>query len=288
MLTWRIGDVTITRVLESETPFLRGGGPESAVPDAFPEAVREIKWLQPHFVDESGRMRFSIHALLVDAPGLRLVVDTCVGNDKPRNVPFWNMLQTGFLEEFEKTGWTRETVNAVVCTHMHVDHVGWNTMLVDGKWVPTFPRARYLLGRNEWAHWSAEAAGEQRQILDDSIQPLFDAKLVDLVPSDHRLSEEVRLVPTPGHTPGHVSVEIASKGELALITGDLMHHPCQIARPDWSSSFDSDQNRSRRTRHAFLAEAAERQALVIGTHFARPTAGRLVCDAGAYRLDTGA
>jgi glyoxylase-like metal-dependent hydrolase (beta-lactamase superfamily II) len=287
MLKWQVGDVTITRVLESETPFMRGGGPESAVPDAFPEAVREIGWLQPHFADETGKMRFSIHALLVDAPGLKLVVDTCVGNDKPRNVPFWNMLQTGFLAEFEKTGWTREDVNAVVCTHMHVDHVGWNTMLVDGNWVPTFPKARYLLGTDEWKHWSAEAEGEQRQILDDSIQPLFDARLVDLVPSDHRLSDEVRLVPTPGHTPGHVSVEIASKGRLALITGDLMHHPCQIARPDWSSNFDTDQNWSRRTRHEFLSDVAARDALVIGTHFATPTAGHVVRDGESYRLEVG-
>jgi glyoxylase-like metal-dependent hydrolase (beta-lactamase superfamily II) len=285
MLKWTIGDVTITRVLESETPFLRGGGPESAVPQAFPEAVREIGWLRPHFADADGKMRFSIHALLVDAPGLKLVVDTCVGNDKPRNIPFWNMLQTGFLAEFEKTGWTRDAVDAVVCTHMHVDHVGWNTMLVDGTWVPTFPKARYLLGADEWKHWSREAGGEQRQILDDSIQPLFDANLVDLVPSDHRLSEEVRLVPTPGHTPGHVSVEIASRGALALITGDLMHHPCQIAHPEWSSNFDTDQAWSRRTRHAFLADVAARDALVIGTHFAAPTAGRVVREGEAWRLD---
>ena len=286
MLKWTIGDVTVTRVVESETPYMRSGGEASAIPDAYPEAVKTIPWLIPNFADEQGRIKLSIHALLVEAKGLKLIVDTCIGNDKQRQVPFWNMLQTGFLNELDKAGGARETISTVVCTHMHVDHVGWNTMLVDGKWVPTFPNARYLLGRTEWEHWSAEGEGEQKQILEDSVQPIFDAGLVDLVDMDHRLSDEVRLIPTPGHTPGHVSVEITSKGKRALITGDMMHHPCQIARPDWSSNFDSDQAWSRRTRHAFLEDAAATDTLVIGTHFATPTAGRVVRDGEGYRLES--
>lgn len=287
MLKWTIGDVTITRVQESETPFVNSGGPGNPVPDAYPEAVREVKWLQPHFANEEGKMKFSIHALLVEAPGLKLVVDTCVGNDKPRNVRFWNMLQTNFLAKFEETGWSRDAVTHVVCTHMHVDHVGWNTMLADGKWVPTFPKARYLLGRTEYEHWSNEGEGEQAQILADSIIPLFDAGLVELVATDHRLSNEVRLISTPGHTPGHVSVEITSGGKRALITGDLMHHPIQIAKPDWLGGYDSDQEMGKKTRHAFLANASQGDTLVIGTHFATPTAGRITKDGESFWLDVG-
>lgn len=286
MLSWIIGDVKVTRVVEVEVPPFPSRGEGAVVPQAEPEAVKEIPWLVPHFADERGYLNLSIHALLVDAPGLRLVVDTCVGNDKKRDGMF-NNFQTAFLSEFEKTGWTRDGVDAVVCTHMHVDHVGWNTMLVDGKWVPTFPKARYLLGRAEYEHWHEHPGEEQGQILVDSIQPLFDADLVDLVGMNHELSSEVRLIPTPGHTPGHVSVEITSKGERALITGDMMHHPVQIARPDWSSGFDTDQAWSRRTRHAFLEDAVSRPTLVIGTHFAAPTAGRIVRDGETYRLDVG-
>ena len=232
-------------------------------------------------------MKLSIHALLVEAPGLRLVVDTCVGNDKPRAAPIFNNLQTAFLKDFEASGWRREDVSAVVCTHMHVDHVGWNTMLVDGKWVPTFANARYLLGETEWEHWSShDGEGDHTAILADSVRPLFEAGLVDLVGMDHVLTPEVRLVPTPGHTPGHVSVLIESQGKRAYITGDMMHHPCQIAHPEWSSGFDTDQTWSARTRQAFVADAAASDALIIGTHFPAPTAGHIVLDGESYRLET--
>ncbi|BCW87490.1 hypothetical protein sos41_06190 [Alphaproteobacteria bacterium SO-S41] len=285
MLSWTIGDVKVTRIVEFETPPMRGGGAGSMVEAGTPENILTIPWLQPHFADERGYVKLSIHALLVEAPGLKLVVDTCVGNDKPRAHSFFNNLQTAFLKDFEASGWRREDVTAVVCTHMHVDHVGWNTMLVDGKWVPTFPNARYLLGKTEWEHWSHhDGEGEHAAILADSVQPLFDAGLVDLVGMDHVLTPDVRLVPTPGHTPGHVSVLIQSRGKRAYITGDMMHHPCQIAHPEWSSGFDTDQAWSARTRQAFVADVAASEALVIGTHFPAPTAGRIVLDEGRYRL----
>jgi glyoxylase-like metal-dependent hydrolase (beta-lactamase superfamily II) len=156
---------------------------------------------------------------------------------------------------------------------------------VDGRWVPTFRNARYLLGRTEWEHWSREDDADTRQILGDSVRPVFDAGQVDLVESDHRLCDEIRLEPTPGHTPGHVSVRIASRGEEAVITGDLMHHPCQIARPDWCAVVDSDRDQALETRRSFLARYADTPTLVIGTHFAGPTAGHLVRDGDAYRLD---
>jgi glyoxylase-like metal-dependent hydrolase (beta-lactamase superfamily II) len=160
-------------------------------------------------------------------------------------------------------------------------------MLVDGRWEPTFPRARYLLGKTEWEHWSThEGEGDHTAILNDSVRPLIDAGLVDLVGMDHVISPELRLIPTPGHTPGHVSVQIESRGERAVITGDMMHHPCQIARPEWSSGFDSDQAWSARTRLDFLKTVAAEGALVIGTHFPAPTAGRVVADGDTWRLET--
>ena len=259
------------------------------LPDGHPEEIRQIGWLVPHFATPDGQVKISIHALLVQTPSLRLVVDTCIGNDKPRASPMFNMLQTGFLRDMEAAGWRRESVDAVLCTHLHVDHVGWNTMLEDGRWVPTFPRARYYMGRRELEHTTAEAAadgvrGHGGAILADSVQPILDAGLASLVEMDARIAPEVRLMPTTGHTPGHVSVVIESRGERAVITGDMMHHPCQLARPHWSSGFDTDQDASRVTRKAFLAQFADTRSLVIGTHFAGPTAGHVVRDGDAYRL----
>jgi glyoxylase-like metal-dependent hydrolase (beta-lactamase superfamily II) len=288
MLNWTVGAVRITRVLEIELavdndarrPFLR---------QATPEALRAMPWLYPHYVDEEDRMRLSIHALLVEAPGLRLVVDTCLGNDKVRRSVIGRQpLSTNFLGHMAEAGWSRESVGAVVCTHLHVDHVGWNTLLEDGRWVPTFPRARYLFGRAEFAHWSAAAEAEQAQVLADSVQPILDAGLADLVEMDHRLSPEVRLIPTPGHTPGHVSVMIESEGQAAVITGDMTHHPCQMAHPDWSPPFDSDAKASAAMRRRMFADWADRPILVIGTHYAAPTAGHVVSDGDAYRFEGAA
>ena len=177
-------------------------------------------------------------------------------------------------------------MNAVICTHMHVDHVGWNTMLVDGKFVPPFPNARYLLGRVEFEHWSAEGDAEQQAILADSVQPILDAGLAEFVGLDYVVSPNVRLIPTTGHPPGHVSVLIESDGETAVITGDMSHHPCQMAHPDWSPSFDSDKKAAAVTRARMFAEWADASHLVIGTHYAEPTAGRVRREGAAFRFET--
>jgi glyoxylase-like metal-dependent hydrolase (beta-lactamase superfamily II) len=283
MLSWTIGDVSITRVVETEMafaysekyPFIR---------EATHDELKKIPWLTPHFMTQAGELKLSIHALLVEAPGVTLVVDTCIGNDKPRGIVRKQALSTQFLQTFESTGVKRADVNAVVCTHLHVDHVGWNTMLVGGKWVPTFPNARYLIGAQEYAHWRNETDGETPQILADSVQPIFDAGLADLVAMDHRISGEIRLMPTTGHTPGHVSVVIESEGEKAIITGDMMHHPCQIARPEWSPEFDSDKAAAAVTRRQFICDVADQPTLIIGTHFATPTAGKIVKDGDTFRF----
>jgi len=281
MLSWTIGAVKVTRVVETELPVAYHEK-YPFLPGARPEALANMPWLYPHFVTPEGALKLSIHALLVEAPGLRLVVDTCIGNDKPRRIVGNQPLATPFLERLGEAGWTRESVDAVVCTHLHVDHVGWNTMRVDGAWVPTFPKARYLIGRTEHAHWSAEGDEEQQAILGDSVKPIFDAGLAELVEADHRISPEIRLLPTPGHTPGHVSVVIESEGQTAIITGDMMHHPCQMARPDWSPGVDSDKVASEATRREFLADVADKPILIIGTHFAEPTAGQVRRDADGY------
>jgi glyoxylase-like metal-dependent hydrolase (beta-lactamase superfamily II) len=285
MLTWRVGAVKITRVIEieramtynPEAPFLAG---------ATPEALRRHAWLYPHFVNEQDQMLLSIHALLVEAPGLRLVVDTCIGNDRPRHALGGQALATPFLERMAEAGWSRDSVDAVICTHLHIDHVGWNTMLQDGRWVPTFPKARYLFGKAEFAHWTAEGDEEQQEILSDSVKPILDAGLAELVEMDHRISPEIRLTPTTGHTPGHVSVMIESEGQTAVITGDMTHHPCQMAHPDWSTSVDSDPKAAAATRRRMFAEWADQPILVIGTHYAPPTAGYVKRDGTAFRFAT--
>jgi glyoxylase-like metal-dependent hydrolase (beta-lactamase superfamily II) len=282
MMRWRVGDVTVTKIVELEAV----GGSRFILPQATREAVQPIAWLQPHFADAEGRLKMSVHALVVETPRRRVIVDTCIGNEKQhRAIPGWNGLHTSFLADLAAAGYARETIDTVLCTHLHVDHVGWNTMLVDGQWVPTFPNARYLMGRVEVAHWRAQRDNEsQVAVFSDSVAPVFDAGLVDLVDTDHRLCEELSLMPTLGHTPGHVSLAIASRGEEALITGDFLHHPCQMAGLGWSSGFDHDPAEAERTRRAMFERLVGTRVLVIGTHFAGATAGRIVRDGDAYRL----
>jgi glyoxylase-like metal-dependent hydrolase (beta-lactamase superfamily II) len=284
MLSWTVGAVKITRVVEIEMPIAHSIEHPFLI-EATPAALRRMSWLYPHFVDEQDRMLLSIHALLVEAPGLRLVVDTCVGNDKARGMLGKRALATPFLDHLAEAGWTPESVDAVVCTHLHVDHVGWNTRLVDGRWVPTFPKARYLIGRTELEHWQSVEEGEQPEILADSVTPILEAGLAELVEMDHVISPEIRLVPTPGHTPGHVSVLIESEGKRAVITGDMTHHPCQMGHPEWSPPFDSDGQASARMRRHMFEQWADTPILVIGTHYAGPTAGRVTRDGQAFRFN---
>lgn len=278
-LRWRIGDVRITRVVELESTSIGN----YILPQANAENVAAIDWLRPFVRD--GRLLMSFHSLIVESQGRTIVVDTCIGNGKVRGYPRWNRMQSSFLHDFEAAGFDPNRVDTVLCTHMHVDHVGWNTRLVDGRWRPTFPAARHLYAETEWEHWRQEAADDTGPVIEDSVQPIFDAGLADLVPSAWQVDENVSLLPTPGHTPGHVSVHVASRGEEAIITGDMIHHPCQVAHPHWSTTADVDQDWARETRKDFLARYADRPVLVIGTHFAGPTAGRLVRDGDGYRLD---
>jgi glyoxylase-like metal-dependent hydrolase (beta-lactamase superfamily II) len=279
--TWKIGDVSVTKLVELEM--------KSAVtwilPDATPENLAREKWLQPHFADADGNGVMSVHALVVESLGQRILVDTCIGNDKKRPIPGWDMRSGPFLSDLEAAGFPAESIDTVLCTHLHVDHVGWNTRLENGHWVPTFPSSRYLFNRKEYEYWNAESDEAYGDVMGDSVRPVFDAGLVDLVDATHVINDEVRLEPTPGHTPGHVSVAISSRGEEAVITGDLMHHPVQCAHPDWGSSADVDAEQAEKTRRAFLERYADRPVLVLGTHFATPTAGRIVRDGETWRFE---
>ncbi len=281
-MRWTIGDVTVTKIVELEVT----GGSRFILPDATPEAIRPISWLIPHFADENGRLKMSIHALIVETPTKRIVVDTCLGNDKKeRRIPTWNDRTGPFLEDLAKAGFARETVDTVLCTHLHVDHVGWNTMLKDGKWVPTFPNARYLFGRVEHEHWSRQTErADMVHVFDDSVRPIMEAGLAQLVEWDHKICDEVQLMPSTGHSPGHTSVLISSKGQQAMITGDFAHHPCQMAHPEWASTADYDKAAAAATRRLIFAELEGKPILVIGTHFAGPTAGHIVRDGAAWKL----
>ena len=178
-------------------------------------------------------------------------------------------------------GFPVESIDTVVCTHLHVDHVGWNTRLTDAGWVPTFTGARYLFGRSEWEHWSKSPDTQDGDVIGDSVRPVVDAGLVDLVESDHQLTDEIQLESTPGHTPGHVSVRIKSRGEEAVITGDLIHHPIQCAEIEWASRFDVDPGKALETRRAFLARCAEKhkQTSMPNSKSALQALRRLICNA---------
>jgi glyoxylase-like metal-dependent hydrolase (beta-lactamase superfamily II) len=278
-----VGQVRVSAIVERAGPTR----PTWLLPDATPEAVeRHRGWLAPHFLDDKGRFLQSIHTFVVRTPALTVLVDTCVGNDKDRGGrPPFHMLHTAFLEDLRAAGVAPESIDVVLCTHLHVDHVGWNTRLERGRWVPTFPRARYLFARREWEHWSAERDDDTVRIMADSVTPIVEAGLATLVEADHRISDELWLEPTPGHTPGHVSVRLRSGDADAVITGDLMHHPIQMAEPQWCSHFDVDPEQARKTRRAFCERYADRPVTVLGTHFHHPTAGRIVTHGPAWRLE---
>lgn len=282
---WRIGNVTITCVVEIATV---GGHPDVIFEGLKPEQVRKIDWLQPHYADSFGMLNYSIQTFVVESEGQRILVDTCAGNDKIRYLPLFNQRKGTFLSQLAEAGFPIDSIDTVLCTHLHVDHVGWNTRLIDNRWIPTFPKARYLFGRLEWEFWHKKYLSNKTgntetdkildvtQVMTDSIFPIIEAGLHKLVETDHHLTSEVALMPTPGHTPGHVSISIHSKGQEAIITGDIFHHPIEIADPELLCRFDVDPKGAERTRKEFLNAQSGRDVLILGTHFPHPTAGRIV------------
>jgi glyoxylase-like metal-dependent hydrolase (beta-lactamase superfamily II) len=278
-MKWKVGRVKITKVVELETV----GHTRFILPLATNEEMQKLPWLIPHFANDEGRLKMSIHSLLVETPTRRIIVDTGLGNDKQgRNAPNWNNRKSPFLETLTAAGFPPESIDTVLCTHLHVDHVGWNTKLVDGHWVPTFANARYVFGQTEFEHWRDHAkTPDHIAVFTDSVKPIADADKADFVPSDHRLTDEITLIPTPGHSPGHMSIHIRSDGEEGLLTGDVAHHPCQMAHLDWSSTVDSDPRQSAATRHELFSRFADTPTLVIGGHF---NAGHIRREGEAFKF----
>lgn len=280
---WCVGDVEVIRIVEI-FPFQVPA--DNLFSNADAATVRRHAWLQPHHATAEGEIIFAFQAFVVRSCGRKIMVDTCIGNAKTREHEVFSNLQTSFLHDLAVAGCPADSIDTVLCTHLHQDHVGWNTVRDGERWVPTFPNARYLFGRAEWNHWTPRLAEQSVQVghLADSITPVIDAGLVDFVDSDYRVTDEVWLEPTPGHTAGHVSVRISSRGEEAVVTGDVMHHPLQCAEPDLRTHFCLDHEMARQTRRAFLQRHSERGTLIIGSHFAEPTVGRLVRDGDVWRF----
>ena len=283
-LRWQVGEVSITSISESDTPtsprFLYEGLSKGGVLARATAAP----WLRPHFVSDDGYLLQRIHCCVIETGPHRIAVDTCVGNDKQRTNPLWHQQQGPFLDELTQAGFPPESITHVVCTHLHVDHVGWNTRWVDGRWMPTFPNAEYLFCRAEYDHWAATEDLFGADVFGDSVKPIVDAGLVNMIDPDHRICDEVAFWSTPGHTPGHMSVLITSEGERAIITGDMVHTPLQLADPELSSMFDTDPDEARATRHEVFPDWADGRTLVIGTHFGAPTAGFMERDGDGYKL----
>ena len=299
----RIGNISITNVVEQDLHKL-----ELLIPEAQPDAVKGIEWLHGGpFTDADGNMLGIVQAFVIECEGKTLVVDPCIGDDK--SIPVDEALanaSTGFLDRFRAAGFDPEQVDFVLCTHMHFDHVGWNTYRDGDEWKPTFPNAEYLFARAEMEFWqqanevpipaleAAESEVEAVTILfqhtqvavhNQSIKPVLDAGLATIVSAPCEVIPGVSLFPTPGHTPGHVSIALQSEGEAAIITGDCFHHPCQIAKPDWATIVDFDEKEGVATRKRVLSDIVDSGAVLVGTHFCEPCCGTVVTDGASYRLD---
>ncbi len=284
--SWAVGSVVVRRI--DEIPLPPQTGPW-LLPAATAEVVSEQDWLRPDFADRDGVLRLDSHSFAMVVDGLRVVVDTGIGNGKTRANPAWHDLRTDYLERLARAGFPPEAVDLVLLTHLHTDHVGWNTREVDGMWVPTFPHARYLTSKAEYDFWAAYTMDEARAAMfRDSVHPVEEAGLLDVVDvpaGGVTVAAGLELVPAPGHTPGHIAVRVTSGGAAALITGDCVHHPVQLAHPEIGSCVDIDPERAEATRRALLASLAGTDALLLGTHFPPPTAGRVVADGDTYRLE---
>ena len=248
------------------------------------------------FVGEDQTLALSFHGYLVRTPELTILVDTCIGQHKTRPTMPWQhqLASTRYLDTLAGLGVRPEDVDIVLCTHLHADHVGWNTVLRDGRWVPTFPRARYLISRLDFEHLDGLRKADPGRLIthgsfEDSVLPIIGAGQAELVETDHavcrHLDDAVRIQPSPGHTPGHYTVHIRSPAREGLICGDVLHHPVQLYDPLLAGSADIDAAAAGRSRQELLAYCADRDRLLLTIHFLAPTAGRVVPSGGAFRFE---
>ena len=284
-----LGDVTITRVWEYY-------GPVDMTPDTFfPESPSEVwddgaSWLAPHFLDpETNIVNSAIQTWLLRSEGKTILVDTGVGNHKERPYsPVWSHLDTDFLANLARAGVTPEDVDIVINTHLHVDHVGWNTFLDGRHWVPTFPNATYLMPKDDFDFWNPEnghnpmlGRGNQN-VFEDSVAPVHEAGQTQLWENSYQISADLRLDAAPGHTPGSAVLTLASGSDRAVFVGDLLHSPVQILEPDTNSCFCEDPAGARATRHKLLGWAADNNALVIPAHLGGHGAVEVVRDGSKF------
>ncbi len=275
----KIGEVEVWRVLEMNGPFREA---EMLFPTAGPDVVRIMNELAPGQVDAAGRVILPVQGFLLKTGTHVVLVDACVGNDKTNSFPDWHKRDSGrFLAALEASGTAPEDVDYVMCTHLHTDHIGWNTRLVDGRWVPTFPNARYLMPGADLLF--LEEVGPD--VYRESVLPVVEVGQVDEVGSDFAIGDEISLIPTPGHTPGHVSVRIQSQGVEAVITGDAIHTTPQCTYPDWHFVYDADKEEAVAARRHLLETVADSGAKVLGTHFLLPSTGRVVRKGDAFAWD---
>ena len=286
MQSTRVGDFEVHKIAEYEGPFI---SPETFFPDFAPEAVRaNPDHLGSRLIDETtGHLLFSFHTFIVKTGHHTILIDSCLGNDKERPTrPQFHRLRTPYIADLAKAGVKVEDVDYVMCTHLHWDHVGWNTRLENGRWVPTFPNARYIMASREFAHWEGvHRRGEDtphRLAFEDSVLPVVRTGQSVLVDDDYSLEDGFWFEGAPGHTPGNVVVHTRSHDDQAVFIGDVIHHPLQLLKPEWSTLACTDRDLSRKTRTRLIEEHAERGTRLLPAHFPSPTAGRIVRQGSAY------
>jgi glyoxylase-like metal-dependent hydrolase (beta-lactamase superfamily II) len=284
MDTLHLGDIRIDRVVELDQVSI----PTTAMlPDATePDIAKHHGWMGPRLLDDQGEMRTHIQTYVIRTPQHTILVDTGVGNNKPRpERPVWDMRQGTYMDDLASLGVSPESVDYVLCTHLHIDHVGWNTQFIDGQWVPTFPKATYLFIGDEWEYWRTQHGtdAEANAPIGDSVWPVVNSGLVELVDSNYVISDSARFEPSPGHTPGHACLRLSTSAGDVVFAGDLMHRPVQVAEPQWSSIFCVDPTQARATRQAFMEQHADTGQLIIAAHFPEP--GRIVRGGNSFRFE---
>jgi glyoxylase-like metal-dependent hydrolase (beta-lactamase superfamily II) len=283
-----IGDIVVSKLIEDVHAFDTMTGLPDAVPEVF-ESNRS--WLAPHLYDfAADTLVLSFHTYIVRTPKHTILVDTCIGNDKERPwSEIWHQRSGPYLDQMIAMDVAPEDVDYVMCTHLHADHVGWNTRLLDGRWVPTFPNAKYIFSRQDYEHYqTSDPDDHSHNAFRDSVLPIVEAGQAVLIDDDFAIDDTVTILPTPGHTPGHYCIRLRSNGAEAILTGDLMHFGVQVARPDWSAVFCLDRVASAATRKTFVDAYAETDVLIMPAHFPGPTCGHIVGgDRGTwFRLKT--